>query len=87
MNAIIQLSAAGLGLLALTWPWLKGLGGLWQGLKPAPEGPPAGPTYTTAIENLASVRARLKGTACLAEEQMKAIDVLTLALVAGSDKP
>ena len=71
---------------ALTWAT-----GLWQGVrKPAPPLPTpheeaVAPSYTQAIGDLAGVRARLKVTDCLHEEQLKAVDVLTLALVAGSD--
>ena len=36
--------------------------------------------------DLAVVRARLAATGTLSDEARKAIDVLTLALVAGSDK-
>lgn len=43
-------------------------------------------TFESAVHNLALVRSRLLATTLLAEEQRKAIDVLTLALVAGSDK-
>lgn len=44
------------------------------------------PGYQTAIANLASVRLRLLATNCLEDDQKKAIDVLTLALVDGSDQ-
>lgn len=70
----------------LTWAT-----GLWQGLgKPQPPLPTpheeaVAPSYPKAIADLASVRTRLKGTGLLKEEQLKAVDVLTLALVAGSD--
>jgi hypothetical protein len=57
--------------------------GLWPQLKVIPK---VGPTYQEAIANLALVRARLLATENLADEQKKAIDALTLALVAGSDK-
>jgi hypothetical protein len=46
-------------------------------------------TYEEAIRNLALVRARLNATGFLGDEkspQRGAIDTLTLALVAGSDK-
>jgi hypothetical protein len=46
-------------------------------------------TYEEAIHNLALVRARLNATGLLGDEkspQRAAIDTLTLALVAGSDK-
>lgn len=45
-----------------------------------------GPTYKEAISALASVRLRLRSTDCLDDDRKKAIDVLTLGLVDGSDK-
>jgi hypothetical protein len=45
----------------------------------------AGVTYEQAILRLAEVRGRLVGTKMLGDDQRKAIDVLTLALVDGSD--
>jgi hypothetical protein len=72
---------------ALTWAT-----GLWQGIRkpepplPKPQQEAVAPSYSTAIENLASVRTRLKVTECLKDSELKAVDVLTLALVAGSDK-
>lgn len=44
------------------------------------------PSYRDAIYYLAQVRFRLRATETLDADQMKAIDVLTLALVDGSDK-
>ena len=44
------------------------------------------PTYQAAIANLALVRLRLNLTETLTDPEKKAIDALTLALVAGSDK-
>jgi hypothetical protein len=49
--------------------------------KPAP----SAPTYEQAILRLADVRSRLVATKTLGDDQKKAIDVLTLALVDGSD--
>jgi hypothetical protein len=46
---------------------------------------PAMPTYKAAINHLAEVRTRLRETGHLSDDQRKAIDVLTLALVDGSD--
>lgn len=72
---------------AITWAT-----GLWQGFRkpepplPTPHEEAVAPSYSTAIEDLANVRTRLKVTDCLHEEQLKAVDVLTLALVAGSDQ-
>lgn len=48
--------------------------------------PLVGPSYKEAISALASVRLRLRTTDCLDEDRKKAIDVLTLGLVDGSDK-
>ena len=91
-----QIIAGVLGLAVLAKPhagtaftWATGL---WQGLrKPAPPLPTpheeaVAPSYPRAIEDLANVRTRLKATECLKDEQLKAVDVLTLALVAGSDQ-
>ena len=75
------------------WPQVASLAS--TALKAARRTPPAKPatpaaaepvTFESAVHNLALVRSRLLTTTLLAEEQRKAIDVLTLALVAGSDK-
>lgn len=88
--------AAGLAALAVAmWPQVKAAGISTVGwflanrVKPAPSPVPEvqeTPTYAAAIADLANVRARLKATDALKDEQLKAIDVLTLALVAGSDQ-
>lgn len=44
------------------------------------------PSYQATIADLAMVRRRLVETGMLADDQKRAIDVLTLALVDGSDK-
>lgn len=44
------------------------------------------PHYRDAIWHLAQVRFRLRATDALNDDEKKAIDVLTLALVDGSDK-
>lgn len=44
------------------------------------------PTYSDVMADLQSVRLRLIRTGCLSDDQRSAIDVLTLALVDGSDK-
>jgi hypothetical protein len=49
-------------------------------------GKSAGVTYEQAILRLADVRSRLVATKALGDDQRKAIDVLTLALVDGSDQ-
>jgi hypothetical protein len=63
--------------------------GLWQDDHTVPLPKPLeeaiAPSYQSAIANLAAVRFRLRATERLGEEQRKAVDVLTLALVDGSD--
>lgn len=44
------------------------------------------PEYQASVASLASVRLRLKATDRLGDEQRAAINVLTLALVDGSDQ-
>ena len=48
--------------------------------------PHLAPTYQSAIADLAHVRLRLLQTDGLDDKSKEAINVLTLALVAGSDK-
>lgn len=43
------------------------------------------PSYQSAIASLADVRSRLAKTEQLGEAELKAINTITLALVAGSD--
>ena len=45
-----------------------------------------GPTYQAAMLNLADVRLRLVETSSLSTDAAEAIEKLTLALLAGSDK-
>lgn len=73
---------AAAGVVA-AWPHLSKLA---RGFLPA--GGPAAPavSYEAAIKDLALVRSRLAGTGLLTDDAKKAIDTLTLALVAGSDK-
>lgn len=47
---------------------------------------PIGPNYQTAMGDLASVRLRLVRTDTLTKDAAAAIETLTLALMAGSDK-
>lgn len=48
--------------------------------------PVAAPSYRDAIASLAAVRLRLKATERLDDDRKKAIDLITLALVDGSDQ-
>ena len=63
---------------------------LWRATPPAlgPAQPVSqpGPTYQSAIADLANVRRRLMQTQKLDDKVKSAIDTLTLALVAGSDE-
>lgn len=52
---------------------------------PTPPRPPH-PSYQSAIGSLAQVRHRLAQTEQLSEDAVAAINILTLALVAGSDR-
>lgn len=86
-----QYLAAAAGLGVLLWPMLPGLLRsvflLLDG--PAPPVRPldevVAPNYRDAIYHLSQVRFRLRVTSKLEEDQKRAIDILTLALVDGSD--
>ena len=69
------------GLLVFLWPFLPA-GVAW--LAGLPTGQPA-VAYREAILHLAQVRNRLRSTDALGDDQKRAIDILTLALVDGSD--
>jgi hypothetical protein len=87
-----QIGAGIIAAAVVAWPKIAAVGKLVLGKLPstplpAPSVAPVG--YEDAIHNLARVRARLNTTGLLGEEkspQRAAIDTLTLALVAGSDK-
>jgi hypothetical protein len=76
---LLQTLAAVAGVGVLAAPAIPKL------LAMLPSRPSAGPTYEQAILRLADVRSRLIATKTLGDDQRKAIDVLTLALVDGSD--
>jgi hypothetical protein len=64
----------------LTWAWEP---------RVSPETPdllPIAPNYQQSMQHLASVRLRLVRTATLAKDASEAVETLTLALLAGSDK-
>lgn len=86
ITALAALAVAGWPSIKPAASWLSGL----LKVLPRPTGPvqPVEPatTYQGAMGSLAVVRARLKVTGCLNDDESAAIDVLTLALVAGSDK-
>ena len=86
--------AAAVAVVVLLWPQIRKAftwaTGLWQGVLDAPLPKPheeaVAPSYQSAIANLATVRLRLRLTERLGDEQKKAVDALTLALVEGSDQ-
>ena len=83
-------AAIGVGIFALpmlpaalrfAFEWFDGPAGP---VKPLDE--VVAPNYRDAIWHLSQVRFRLRATGALSEDQKRAIDILTLALVDGSDK-
>lgn len=84
---ILQTLAGAAAVLVAVGPQLTNAATYLAGLfAPGGDEPVKGPSYRQAIDNLAAVRLRLRATDCLHDEQKAAIDVLTLALVDGSDK-
>lgn len=91
---MLQVAAGVAAVLVALWPQIAAL--LKQvkvpsvsPIRPAPAAPKPTvqpPSYAESIMHLAIVRTRLVSTALLGDEQKKSIDVLTLALVEGSDK-
>lgn len=83
-QAIVIVAAAAIAL----WPHVESLVKLAmkyvRGV--APGSPAATVGFEAAIRDLAGVRSRLNETGYLTDAEKKAIDTLTLALVAGSDK-
>lgn len=73
---MIQYLAVAAALGICLWPMLPSLA---RAVK-------TGPSYRSAILDLSQVRARLLATGALGDDQKRAIDILTLALVDGSDK-
>jgi hypothetical protein len=86
-----QVGAAIVAAIVFAWPKIVAVvKSIWGHMPAVPlphQGGPVG--YEDAIHNLALVRTRLNNTGLLGDEkspQRAAIDTLTLALVAGSDK-
>jgi hypothetical protein len=80
-----QMLAAVAAVGVAAWPTIKTVAS-WLSAR-GPVAPTAiKPPYSEAMADLQSVRLRLVRTACLDQDQKNAIDVLTLALVDGSDK-
>lgn len=83
---IFQIAAGAAAVVVATAPQLSQAAVYVAGLLRRGGNEAAAPPYRQAIDNLAAVRLRLRATDCLHEDQKSAIDVLTLALVDGSDK-
>jgi hypothetical protein len=86
-----QAIAAVFAAVVLAWPKVVAVvKSAWGHMPAVPLPHMGGPVgYEDAIHNLALVRTRLNNTGLLGDEkspQRAAIDTLTLALVAGSDK-
>lgn len=89
--SILQTVCGVSAVVVAAWPAIsKTVAGYFSEDKTVPAPKPlneaVAPNYQTAIANLAAVRLRLLRTDCLDVDQKAAIDVLTLALVDGSDK-
>lgn len=87
----MQYIAVAIAVAVAIWPQVMALGESvigWIGSDDGDHDPPAlvGPSYKEAIVALANVRLRLRATGTLDDDRKKAIDVLTLGLVDGSDK-
>lgn len=78
-----QIASSAAAVAVVAWPWIQSAASKLKGVRVQPAKRTAG--YEEAIHNLAVVRSRLVATSLLGDEQKKAIDTLTLALVAGSD--
>jgi hypothetical protein len=81
---VISSLLVGSALLLLFSPWMLKAGASLLTTPSAPR--PAVIGYQKAMADLASVRRRLVDTKTLDDATKKAIDTLTLALVAGSDQ-
>jgi hypothetical protein len=83
-----QLAALAVATAIVAWPTLRVVAG-WLAARRSSLPTVAAtvkPSYSTVMDDLQSVRLRLLRTGCLAQDQKNAIDILTLALVDGSDQ-
>lgn len=86
-----QLIAAAIGVVILALPAMPhALRLVFEWLEPSAPVRPldevVAPNYRDSIWHLSQVRFRLLATGALSDDQKQAIDILTLALVDGSDK-
>jgi hypothetical protein len=80
VNVYLQVLLGIVALAVAFWPQIR------AALPALPAGGPRPPSYQESIAYLAKVRTRILATQALDESRKQAIDVLTLALVDGSDK-
>lgn len=83
-----QIAATVVAGLIVAWPMLR-IAASWLAARRVPAVPASSavkPGYTSVMDDLQRVRLRLLRTGCLQQDQKNAIDVLTLALVDGSDQ-
>jgi hypothetical protein len=83
-----QLAALAVATAIVAWPTLRVVAGWLAARRPTLSTVAATvkPSYSTVMDDLQSVRLRLLRTGCLNQDQKNAIDILTLALVDGSDQ-
>jgi hypothetical protein len=90
MTSYAQAAAATLAVCVALWPQIKEVVAWLAARQPSlptiVKPSAVHPTYAEAMADLQNVRLRLIKTECFADDQRSAIDVLTLALVDGSDK-
>lgn len=89
---MIPFLLAAAAVAVLCWPSKRSDSGALlfpPAVLPPPPVPPAPPhrgvSYESALRALSQVRSRLAATESLSEKERAAVDVLTLALVNGSD--
>lgn len=89
LQSLAAVAALGVAFAPQVQLFIQWAIGLWQDDSLVPPPKPLeeaiAPSYQDAIANLATVRLRLRATDRLGDEQKKAVDTLTLALVDGSD--
>jgi hypothetical protein len=83
-----QLAALAVATVIVAWPTLRVVAGWLADRRTSLPTVAATvkPSYSTVMDDLQSVRLRLLRTGCLNQDQRNAIDILTLALVDGSDQ-
>lgn len=86
MIGYLQIAAAVAAVGVAFWPTVAQALHAWATARPVDVPPAKAPSYRDAIFYLSEVRRRLIATETLDDSRKKAIDVLTLALVDGSDK-